>query len=64
MTVKSYRDLDAWKLGIDYVVAIYSLTGKFAREDEYGLTSQLRRASVAIPSARVIYKGRVPICVT
>jgi len=50
MTVQSYRDLDAWKLGIEYVVAIYSLTKRFPREEQYGLTSQVRRAAVAIPS--------------
>lgn len=50
MTVQSYRDLDAWKLGIDYVVEVYWLTKRFPREEQYGLTSQLRRAAVAIPS--------------
>jgi four helix bundle protein len=50
VTVQSYRDLDAWKIGIDYVVAIYALTKRFPREEQYGLTSQLRRAAVAIPS--------------
>ena len=50
MTVKSYRDLDAWKLRVEYVLAIYSLTEKFPQHERYGLSSQLRRAAVAIPS--------------
>ena len=50
MTVQSYRDLDAWKLGMDYVLAIYALTTRFPREEQFGLTSQLRRAAVGIPS--------------
>lgn len=50
MPVQSYRDLDAWKLGVDLVVAVYDLTKRFPREELYGLTSQLRRAAVAIPS--------------
>jgi four helix bundle protein len=50
MPVQSYKDLDAWKLAMDFVVAVYQLTRRFPREETYGLTSQLRRAVVAIPS--------------
>ena len=50
MIITSYRDLDAWKLGMDFVVAVYDLTRRFPREELYGLTSQVRRAAVAVPS--------------
>ena len=50
MLIQSYRDLEAWQLAMDYVVAVYELTEKFPREERFGLTAQLRRAAVAIPS--------------
>jgi len=50
MPIQSYRDLEAWKIGMNLVVAIYGLTKRFPREELYGLTSQLRRAAVSIPS--------------
>ena len=50
MPIQSYRDLEAWKVGMDLVVAIYSLTKAFPREELYGLSLQLRRAAVSIPS--------------
>ena len=50
MAIQSFRDLHAWQLGMEYVLAIYALTESFPRDERYGLTSQLRRAAVAIPS--------------
>jgi four helix bundle protein len=50
MTITSYRDLEAWQLGMDFAEAVYELTRTFPREETFGLTSQLRRAAVAIPS--------------
>jgi four helix bundle protein len=50
MPIQSYRDLQAWKIAMDLVVAIYGLTKTFPREELYGLSSQLRRAAVSIPS--------------
>jgi len=50
MQVQSYRDLEAWQLGMEFVVRVYGVTKDFPREEIYGLTSQLRRAAVAIPS--------------
>lgn len=50
MSVKSYRDLRVWQAGMDLAVRIYKLTGEFPREELYGITSQMRRAAVAIPS--------------
>jgi four helix bundle protein len=50
MPVQSYRDLEVWQLAMDYVVAMYTLTERFPSEERFGLTGQLRRAAVAIPS--------------
>ena len=50
MAIKSYRDLDAWQISMSFVEQIYELTRMFPRDELYGLTSQLRRAAVGIPS--------------
>ena len=48
--VVSYKDLDIWKKGIELVKNIYQITERFPRSETYGLTSQLRRCAVSIPS--------------
>jgi four helix bundle protein len=48
--VKSYKELFIWQKGIKIVVLIYKLTKGFPQEEIYALTSQLKRASVSIPS--------------
>jgi len=50
MAIQSFRDLEAWKIGMDLAVGVYKVTTMFPREEQYGLTSQLRRAAVSIPS--------------
>ena len=50
MSIRSYRDLEAWRLGMDLAVLVYGLTKTFPREELYGLSSQLRRAVISIPS--------------
>jgi four helix bundle protein len=50
MTVRNYKDLEIWQDGIRFVLAIYKVTATFPREEQFGLTSQLRRAAVSIPS--------------
>ena len=45
-----YKDLDAWKQAMDLVEHCYRLSGRFPRDERFGLTSQLRRAAVSIPS--------------
>ena len=50
MTVRSYRDLRVWKVGMDVVEMVYELTGSFTAQEKYGLASQLQRAAVSIPS--------------
>jgi four helix bundle protein len=55
---KSYRDLIAWQKSIEFVSAIYAVTSRFPKEELYGLTSQLRRAAVSIPSNIAEGQGR------
>jgi len=47
---KSFRELIVWKKSMSLVVEIYKLTENFPKSEIYGLTSQMRRAAVAIPS--------------
>jgi len=47
---KSYRDLIAWQKSMAFVTEIYRITKAFPKEEIYGLSSQLRRAAVSIPS--------------
>jgi len=47
---RPHKKLDLWKQSIDLVTSIYELTKMFPKEEEFGLKSQLRRASVSIPS--------------
>ena len=46
----NHKDLDVWKKSIAFVKEIYEITKWFPKEEIYGLTNQLRRASVSIPS--------------
>jgi len=46
----SYRDLLVWQKAIALVTEIYRATRSFPKEEVYGLTSQMRRAAVSIPS--------------
>jgi four helix bundle protein len=48
--MKTHKDLDIWNLAIELVVKIYKETKNFPKEEMYGLTSQLRRASVSVAS--------------
>jgi four helix bundle protein len=54
----SYRDLRVWQSAMDLVVSVYEETQAFPKEERYGLTSQMRRASVSIPSNIAEGKGR------
>ncbi|WP_263840922.1 four helix bundle protein [Salinibacter sp.] len=49
-SVESYRDLEVWQRGIVLVERVYEATDGFPDREQYKLTSQLRRAVVAIPS--------------
>jgi four helix bundle protein len=57
--VQSFRDLLVWQRSIQLSVAIYRLTKDFPREEIYGLTSQIRRAAVSVPSNIAEGQGRL-----
>lgn len=46
----THKDLDIWKQGIELVEKVYKVTAGYPKEEVYGLTNQMRRASVSIPS--------------
>jgi len=48
--IKNFQDLRIWQKSIEVVKDIYILTKKFPKEELYGLTSQMRRSAVSIPS--------------
>ena len=54
----NFRKLDIWQKSIDLTVKIYDLTKKFPREEMFGLTSQIKRCAVSIPSNIAEGSGR------
>ena len=48
--IESYKDLEVWQRGIDLVEMVYSVTKMFPDEERFGLTNQLRRAAISVPS--------------
>jgi four helix bundle protein len=58
MAVKSYHELTAWQKAMDLVEAIYLATRTFPATEVYGLTSQMRRAAVSVPSNIAEGQGR------
>jgi four helix bundle protein len=48
--VSHFRELRVWQGGMDLVERVYRLSGGFPRSELYGLTSQVRRAAVSVPS--------------
>ena len=54
----SYRDLRVWQNAMELVISVYQQTRGFPKEELYGLTSQMRRAAVSIPSNIAEGKGR------
>ena len=48
--INSYQDLEVWKKAMGLVTDIYKITQTFPKEELYGLTNQLRRASVSVPA--------------
>jgi four helix bundle protein len=57
--VESFRDLLVWQRSMQLTVAVYKMTRDFPREEAYGLTSQLRRSAVSIPSNIAEGQGRL-----
>lgn len=58
MSVSSYKQLVVWQKAIELVLEIYRATQDFPKEEMYGLTSQLRRAAVSVPSNIAEGQGR------
>jgi four helix bundle protein len=58
MKVKTYQELIVWQKAMDLVEEVYNASRTFPREEIYGLTSQLRRAAVSIPSNVAEGQGR------
>ncbi len=58
METRTYRDLVAWQRAMDFAAGVYALTLAFPRDEQYGLSSQLRRAAVSVPSNIAEGQGR------
>ena len=56
--MRNYQTLDAWKIAMQLVKEIYTITKSFPKEELYGLTSQTKRAVVSIPSNMAEGMGR------
>jgi len=56
-----YRDSIAWQKSMELTAMVYKLTQKFPSEERFGLTNQLRRAAVSVPSNIAEGKGRSTI---
>jgi four helix bundle protein len=50
MEAKGYEQLNVWQKAMDLTVEIYGITKHFPKEELYGITNQMRRAAVSIPS--------------
>jgi len=58
MSVRTYRELVVWQKAMDFVADVYRVTQNFPKEELYGMTSQLRRAAVSVPSNIAEGQGR------
>jgi four helix bundle protein len=47
---KPHHNLDVWKKSLDFVNQIYKLTAQFPDQEKFGLTSQMRRSAISVPS--------------
>jgi four helix bundle protein len=47
---RAHKKLDVWKMSIQLAKAIYDLTGRYPREEQYGIISQMRRAATSVPA--------------
>jgi four helix bundle protein len=59
LPVRSYRDLVAWQKAMELVTDIYRSTQAFPDSERFGLTAQLRRAAVSVPSNVAEGQGRI-----
>ncbi len=56
--MRSYKELDAWKLSMELAQKIYEITRDFPARETYGLSSQMQRAAVSVPSNIAEGSGR------
>ena len=56
--MKTYRDLQVWQKSMTLVTEIYKISKGFPKDEVYGLTSQMRRCAVSIPSNMAEGYGR------
>ena len=54
----TYADLEVWQAAMDLVTHVYRISRRFPKDEMYGLTSQIRRAAVSVPSNIAEGKGR------
>ena len=54
----NHKELDVWKVSIELVTLVYKLTEAFPKSERYGLTNQMRRSAVSIPSNIAEGSGR------
>lgn len=47
---RAHKELDVWKESVELATSIYNITGQFPKSEIYGLTAQMRRAAVSVPS--------------
>lgn len=59
MVIQSYKDLMVWQMGMNLVVGVYQLTKLFPRDEQFALTSQVRRAAVSVPANIAEGHGRL-----
>ena len=45
-----HKDLEVWKISVDLVIDIYKITENFPKNEIFGLTAQMRRSAVSVPS--------------
>ena len=57
-TMQNYKELVVWQKAMELVSDVYRVTAAFPREELYGLTSQLRRSAVSVPSNIAEGQGR------
>src|SRR5262245_37018366 len=58
---QSYKDLIAWQKAIRLVTEVYRITSTFPRDERFGLTNQIRRSAVSIPSNIAEGQGRLSV---
>jgi len=48
--INSYRDLLCWQKAVDLALLVYEITGKYPRDERFGLTAHTRKSAVSVPS--------------